>query len=397
MTAPQISWTQDDAPHSAHWHSERGSPAPIRVQMADDTLAADAAYKLAQSGVGLLWSGDFQNARHLVQALDRRLSKRAARPASALPTLNTAFLAQRQAQALRAKILGSVLIPLQADYGIALRRAPDVRLACGQAWGQANAGTRHVCSLRELLGIISAHEWRKKGVEVAALGKDRAGQPQRIHAHYGVFSPVRGEYVALVATAALPAGRPSDLVAWDVGTGTGVIAAVLAARGIGNVIATDVSERALACAAENLARLQPKSVRTSASIAILHAHLFPDAAQHPKANLIVCNPPWLPSPVGSSLEQAVYDEGSQMLLGFLQGVGERLAAGGEAWLILSDLAERLGLRSREGLTQAIESAGLRVIERIDAQPQHPRAQDASDALHAARSREVTSLWRLARA
>ncbi len=394
MTSTQINWTQNDEPHTALWHSERGSPAPTKVQLADDTLSADAAMKLAQAGVGLLWYGDFQNARHLIQALDRRLAKRSVPKPSAKQTLTEVFLAQRKAQAQRAKILGSVLIPLEADYSIALRRAPDVGLACAQAWGKSEAKTRHVCSLRELLGIISAFEWRKKGVEVPDLGNDRAGQPLRIHAHYGVFSPVRGEYLELIAKAPLPKGAPADLMAWDVGTGTGVIAAVLASRGLGSVVATDVAERALICARENLVRLQQASGRKGKAVQVLQAHLFPDPAIHAKANLIVCNPPWLPAPVGSALESAVYDEGSQMLLGFLKGVGEKLAPSGQAWLILSDLAERLGLRGRAELTQAIESSGLRVVERMDTQPQHPKTQDKSDPLHAARSREITSLWRL---
>ncbi len=394
MTSAQIHWTHHDEPQTAHWHSERGLPAPSKVQLADDTLAADGAMKLAQSGVGLLWNGDFQNARHLIQAMDRRLAKRSSAKPAAKQTLTAAFLAQRNAQAQRAKILGSVLIPLQADYSIALRRAPDVSLACAQAWGESQDKMRHVCSLRELLGIISAFEWRKKGVEVAVLGMDRAAQPLRIHAHYGVFSPVRGEYLELIAKAALPKGKPAEMVAWDVGTGTGVIAALLASRGVGKVIATDVLERALVCASENLKRLQQSSGRTGKAVEVLKANLFPDAATHAKANLIVCNPPWLPAPVGSALESAVYDEGSQMLLGFLKGVGDRLAPQGEAWLILSDLAERLGLRSREELMQAIQTSGLRVMERIDTQPEHPKAQDKSDPLHAARSREITSLWRL---
>ena len=43
----------------------------------------------------------------------------------------------------------------------------------------------------------------------------------------------------------------------------------------------------------------------------------------------------------------------------------------------------------------IEAAGLKVIDRIDTKPVHPRAADASDPLHHARSAEITSLWRLA--
>jgi methylase of polypeptide subunit release factors len=71
----------------------------------------------------------------------------------------------------------------------------------------------------------------------------------RIYPHYGVFSPVRGEYVDLVATAPLPA---ECALAFDIGTGSGIIAAVLARRGVQQVIATDQDERALACAFENI-------------------------------------------------------------------------------------------------------------------------------------------------
>ena len=42
-----------------------------------------------------------------------------------------------------------------------------------------------------------------------------------------------------------------------------------------------------------------------------------------------------------------------------------------------------------------DAAALRVIERIDVRPKHPKASDATDPLHKARSAEVISLWRLA--
>ena len=61
---------------------------------------------------------------------------------------------------------------------------------------------------------------------------------------------------------------------------------------------------------------------------------------------------------------------------------------------MSDLAEHLGLRTRMDLLSAIENAGLTVVGRFDAKPLHPKAQDTSDALHAARAAEVTTLWRL---
>ena len=86
-----------------------------------------------------------------------------------------------------------------------------------------------------------------------------------------------------------------------------------------------------------------------------------------------------------------------MLRGFLGRLAAHLEVDGEGWQIISDIAEHLGLRSRQKLLGWIEMAGLKVIERLDIRPKHPKAQDASDPLHAARAAEVTSLWRLGRA
>jgi len=63
---------------------------------------------------------------------------------------------------------------------------------------------------------------------------------------------------------------------------------------------------------------------------------------------------------------------------------------------MSDLAEHLGLRAPGELAGWIASAGLRVAGRLDTRPRHGKTQDRDDPLHAARSAEVTSLWRLAR-
>ena len=376
--APLIRWLENGVEHSAVWHSEAGVPAPKRVQIADDTLTADAAYRLACEGTALLWRGDFQNARQLMQAMARRLERKPKKgaPTAAPASASDAFNRHRMAQAQRARTLGMVLIPFAADHSIPLRRAPDARQACTEAYGEAAAP--YVASLRELLGVIGAHEWRKKGVEITALGA-------RIHPHYGVFSPVRGEYVAMVANAPLPALLATNSLAFDIGTGTSVLSAVLARRGVHRIIATDQDGRALACARENIARLG-----LDEQVDVIEADLFPPG----RAPLIVCNPPWLPAKPSSPLEYAVYDPDSRMLRGFLGGLAAHLEPGGEGWLILSDLAEHLGLRSREVLLDLFDKAGLTVLGRIDVRPTHPRAADASDPLHAARAAEVTSLWRL---
>ena len=388
-SAPRLHWTESDQPCSARWRSERGGTPPQRVVLADDTLTADSAYRLACAGTGMLWRGDFQNARQLLQAMARRIDqvpkRKRTKAAQPIP-ITEAFNLHRQAQAQRARTLGMLLIELDASYKIALRRAPDVSLACTEAWDNADLSEGNsVVSLRELLGVTSAHEWRRLGVEIAALGE---APGNRIHPHYGVFSPVRGEYIGLVATAHLP--KPpkghTDITAFDIGTGTGVLAALLVHRGVRHVVATECEPRALVCAQDNVTRLGLQR-----QISVLQADLFPPGL----ASLIVCNPPWLPARPSSPLERAVYDEGGRMLKGFLAGLAEHLAPGGEGWLILSNLAEQLGMRTREELLAAIEQNGLRVVSRIDAKALHPKTEDVTDALHQARAKEVTSLWRLA--
>lgn len=370
-----LQWTQAGKNHTALWHSASGLPAPAKVVVADDQLTADAAYRLACEGHAMLWRGDFQNARQLLQALARRIDRKPRKAASVVTEdLALTFHRNRQDQARRARLLGMLLIPFEPGYRIPLRRAPDVQQACREAYGPALEQQAFVMSLRELQGVVGAHEWRKKGVPIAALGAN-------IHPHYGVYSPIRGEYVQLVADAPLP----DTTLAFDIGTGTGVLAAVLAKRGVKRIVATDQDERALACARDNMQRLG-----FADKVDVMQADLFPPG----QAPLIVCNPPWIPARPASALDHAVYDPDSRMLRGYLDGLAAHLTPDGEGWLILSDLAEHLGLRDKDALPRMLDNAGLTVIDRLTTRPVHGKAGDASDPLHAARKAEVTSLWRL---
>lgn len=373
-----LTWQEESGTRTALWQADNGARQPSRIQVVKE-MDADTAYRLASAGTGLLWRGDFQHARQLLQAMSARMDAAGQRKKKPTPsTAAESFEQHRKAQALRVRVLGQLLIEIEGNYGIPLKRAPDVLQACNEAWGPAD-GQARVLSLRSLLGLIGAHEWRKKGVPIATL--DGA----HIHPHYGVFSPVRGEYLDLVAQAPMPTALQHCPQAFDIGVGTGVLSALLARRGVPRVVATDLSERALACARDNLQRLDLLS-----KVELVQTDLYPAG----NAALVVCNPPWLPAKPTSTLEQAVYDEDSAMLRGFLSGLAAHLCEGGEGWLILSDLAEHLGLRTRDQLMDWIANAGLKVLGRLETRPRHSKAQDPSDPLHAARAAEVTSLWRL---
>jgi SAM-dependent methyltransferase len=337
----------------------------------DDRLSADQALARLKRGEQLVYRGDYRNARQLLSALGRRLETSAprGRPGAGL---KERFLAERAAKGREATLLSGILVELDDRLRLQCASAPDVVDACRAAWG-LETGARTV-PLRELLGVMGSWEWQKKGIPVPALGGN-------IHPHYGVFGPVRQEYVELVATAR----KPTGLRVFDVGTGTGVLGILLARRGARQVVATDLEPRAVSCASENAARFGVEK-----SFHAKHADLFPEGT----ADLVVFNPPWLPLSPTSGIERALYDEDHALLRRFLSTVPAQLAPGGEAWLILSDLAERLGLREPGALERWWEEAGLSLAARQDARPTHKRVADEGDPLHAARRAEVTTLFQL---
>ncbi len=391
---PPISWEEGDVTYACRWRSEKGAPPPKKLIIADDTLTADEAYRVACEGTGIIWRGDYQNAKQLLQAMSRRAdkpSKKSIRNQKStkkqqeglIPLakpMSEIFHKHRLTQSQRSRTLGMLLIQVNPDHSIPLRRAQDVSQACLAVYGEVTEP--YVMSLRDLLGFIGSLEWRKNGMALDAI-KDLGDG--RIHPHYGVFAPVRSEYIGLLEKAPLPELLSKQSVAFDIGTGTGVLAAVLAKRGIQKIIATDQDERAIECAAENI-----EGLGIGKQVKLAQKNLFPDS----QAALIVCNPPWVPARPSSPIEYAVYDPDSQMLKGFLNGLKEHLLPGGEGWLILSDLAEHLGLRTRAELLTWIEAAGLKVLGRNDVRPTHAKALDKEDPLYRARAAEVTSLWRL---
>jgi SAM-dependent methyltransferase len=357
------------------WWSE-SAPAPARAAPVDDRTTADAALRRALSGEGLAWVGDWHNARQLLAAMGRRL--RAPRPRG--PGLAEVFHAEREGKRIEQEVLSRLAVPLGPGWESPLPRAPALAAALSAAFGPG-PDRPALMPLREILGALGAHQWLLRGVPVPALGGT-------VHPKYGVFAPVRGEYVDLVARALAsrgPAeGTGEGWLAFDVGTGTGVLAILLAKAGA-RVVATDLDPRAVACARENAARFG-----VAGRVEAVEADLFPPG----RARLVVANPPWIPAAAHGPLDRAVYDPGGAVLARLLTGLPQHLEAGGEAWLVLSDLAERLGLRPAGAVEAMLGQAELRVAFTLDARPSHPSASDAADPLAEARRAETTRLYGL---
>jgi len=158
-----VSWQENNKSHKASWHSEAGLDVPKNIVIANDETKADQAYKLACEGTALLYRGDFQNAKQLLQAITRRVDRKPIKPTA---NMLEAFHQHRARQIQRANITNKLLIELQHGK-CDLKRAPEVKEAVLGALvldeKQDKLPNSIILSLRELLGMVGAHEWRKRG------------------------------------------------------------------------------------------------------------------------------------------------------------------------------------------------------------------------------------------
>jgi SAM-dependent methyltransferase len=339
------------------------------MECVGDQTRADAALERLRAGTPLLYRGDERNARQLLAALQRRVGSRLDRPGRcAAERFHELRAARRETQ----RLLARLFVELAPGYRLVLGHASDVAPACVAAWGPSGEQSRLV-PLRELLGVVGAFEWQRRGIAVPGLGG-------RIHPHYGVFAPTRPAYVELLAEAIDPAGRR----VFDLGTGTGVLALLAAARGAREVVATDVDPCAVRCARENAERLG-----LAARVRVELRDLYPEG----QADLVLANPPWIPGEPHTPLERAVYDPDDAFLEGFLAGLAAHLGPGGSGWLLLSDLPERLGLRPGDFLETRARTHGLEIHTRRD-RPPGGRGPDPRDPLHAERAAERIRLFGL---
>lgn len=361
MPYPILTWTERQQPRQAPWRNTAAQKPPAALAVAEDDLSAKTALKIFRQSQALLWRGDYHQAVQLLAAVKRQL------PAPSASDFHT----HRMQQAQRSRLANMLLVEIGSGYRLDLRRAPDIAAALTDVFG-APDNEPFLLPLNLLLGFIGARQWHEKGVEIPALGA-------RIHVPFGVFSPLRGEYIDLIAAAPLP---PHTHSAFDIGTGSGVIAALLAKRSISTITATDNSPRAIACARANFQRLGLNQIE------LLQTDLFPGS----RTDLIVCNPPWLPAKPVADIEAALYDPAGTMLQNFLQRAPEHLNPGGQIWLVMSDLAEHLGLRQPGNLDGQITAAGLTVIDRLHTRPRHAKSRDAGNPLAFARQRETVSLY-----
>ncbi|MFT4541129.1 MAG: polypeptide subunit release factor methylase [Planctomycetota bacterium] len=343
--------------------TESGQAEPAGLMLIDESTSTEGVLELINAGRSVVWGGDFRNGRQLLSELKSRLKSSSREEAA--PDLLTRWRQQRAATKAQGELFERVMVVLEAGGQVALRRAPDTRVAVDLAWGEAKSP--RVVALNTLLGALSAAEWTRKGLTVPGL----SGQ---LIPGFGVFSPTRNAYVNLLEHLEV-----DGKTVMDVGCGTGVLAFVLLQRGASSAIGTDIEPRAVASARQN-SELLALNDRFKA----VEADLFPEGEL---ADCIVFNAPWMPETPRTRLDSAVFDEEGSTLRRFIAALPDQLTEDGFAALLISDLPERLGMRTPDHVERIATEAGMQVMNTFETPAVHKRTQDSSDPLHLARAAE----------
>lgn len=176
-----------------------------------------------------------------------------------------------------------------------------------------------------LRDLAHASRLYDEGVPMPVLG-------HRLHPFYGTYLPNRSEHLELFATW-LSGYRGARDTAFDVGTGSGVLALMLARAGFARVVATDSSPNACESVRREIGRRPDPP-----PIQVRHADLLGEGDE--RADLVVFNPPWIPGPVEGLLDRALhYDD--DLFERFFGQARDRLAADARVVVVFSNIGRLL--------------------------------------------------------
>lgn len=270
------------------------------------------------------------------------------------------------------EVAARLLAPV--DRGrIALPDAPVVELL-GELVPEAGA---HL-PIELLHRMLRADRRYREGVSFAVLG-------HRLHPFWGVYAPTRTDHLELFATWLAGWEGPKDR-AIDVGTGSGVLAFLLARAGFAEVLATDANPNACESVRRDVVRRPtPPPIRT------WHGDLLP--VEGPPADVIVFNPPWLIGEVDSTLDAALHAADVDLFPRFIDRALARLAPDGRIVVVFSNLIELVQPDQDHPVRAALEAGRVREVQLLR---RKAKPQPGPDGRRR-RTRERLEVWELARA
>ncbi|MEC7948094.1 MAG: methyltransferase [Myxococcota bacterium] len=221
----------------------------------------------------------------------------------------------------------------------------------------ALGGARPIGFLEELYPDIDAFHLPFLNVQElhAAWGRYRQGihMPvlgHKVHPYFHVYAPRRMEHLEVFGTwLSSYGGRLGHAI--DVGTGSGVLALMLARKGFARVTATDNNPNAVRSVRDEVARIDP-----CPPVRAVHGDLFAGASG---ADLVVFNPPWTQGRVDAPFDAALHAE-PDLLPRFFHAASDALAPGGRIVVLYSNISRLLRPDDPNPLEEEMERGRFQV-------------------------------------
>jgi len=308
-------------PHVVSPNASRVDRSSLPSELADRLLAGET----------LCITDRFATGRAVYRALGRRLP---------LPP-RTASRAEKKAhKAKRNQAARRLLAPIE-NHQIALSESPP----CGFLPELYPDTPDFFVSFQAAEDLTRAWRYFQEGVDLTVLG-------HRIHPYYATYAPTRTEHLELFATW-LAAYEGATSAAADVGTGSGVLALLLANAGFETVFATDVNPNAIESVKREL-------VRFPAPVEPKEADLLDGV---PTVDLIVFNPPWIRGVVKRPLDQALYFEDG-LFERFFDQAHATLAPHGRVVLVFSNVLRLVNTQDAHPIDRELASGRFQLVSRL---------------------------------
>ncbi len=226
----------------------------------------------------------------------------------------------------------------------------------------------------QVQGLNSSWQWYKKGIFIPVLKR-------KIHPWFGTYFPTRFEHLELFDSW-LRRYKGEKKSAFDIGIGSGVLSFQLVKQGFEKVYGTDTNPNAIIGLNENFNPLQSK-------IELMFGDLFVNS--NVNTELIVFNPPWLPSSQNlDEMDKAIYYN-SELFPRFFAGAKNHLQPHGRVVLLFSNLARITNVNDSHPIEIELAEGG-RFEKELFLQKKVRQASKKTQRNQTWRADEMVELW-----
>jgi len=338
-------------------------PAPILKANAatiDQRTSPQQAVSRLRKGEQLIVTDQYSTGANILDQLSLTL-----RPPSASATYPIKRAFQKKFRKVALRLLVNI-----RNHKVQLSDARDIGLLT-ELYPKISSFSLPFIQMQELFGAWNTYI---HGVHFAVLG-------HKIHPFYGTYAPTRTSHLELFATW-LSQYKGSREQAIDVGTGSGILAFILAKNRFQKITATDSNPNAIESVVREKQRLSSRSIEA------VHCDLLTKAPQ--PVDLIVFNPPWIQGDIEGLIDGALYYEDGLFERFFAQA-RTALHRDGRLVLLFSNIMTLVRPGIEHPILAELKKGHFRLVQKMNRKVKPSKTADGKRR----RTKEKVEVWELA--